>query len=138
MSEPISSAVVGTNAIAVVTGSAGVVIAGVNIGVGIGPIVMACMGAAFAMSYEREGNLFKRLCLTVFTAATGTGLSIFFAELFLHVTSLIPGHFEPGQNGVQMLVSFWLSYQLHRTILPASDKISLSLLGRIIKWGKEK
>lgn len=138
MSEPISSAVVGSNAVTAVIGSAGVVIAGFNIGVGIGPIVMACLGASFAMSYEKEGNLFKRLGFIVLTAATGTGLSVFFAEAFTHAISWIPGHFVPGKNGVQMLVSFWISYQLHRTILPASDKISLSLLGRILKWGKEK
>lgn len=135
MSEPITSSIA-ANAITAIAGSAGVVIAGVNLGVGIGPIVMACVGASFAMSYETEGNLFKKAAKLILTAGAGAGLSIFCADLILWALGSL--NFAPDRNGVQMLASLFLSYQMHRTILPSSDKISSSFLDRLLKWGKEK
>ena len=139
MTEPISSSVATNSAIAL-TGSAGVAIAGFNIGVGMGTIMMACLGATFAMSLESQGNLILKGLKVIATALSGIGLSFLAAAVFIWGLGLIPGEskIDVSFDAVQMMTSFFISYQLHRTILPGSDKVSSSLLGSLIKWGKEK
>lgn len=139
MSEPISSSVA-TNAATALAGSAGVAIAGFNIGVGMGTIMMACLGATFAMSLESQGNLILKGLKVIATALSGIGLSFLAAAVFIWGLGLIPGEskIDVSFDAVQMMTSFFISYQLHRTILPGSDKVSSSLLGSLIKWGKEK
>lgn len=139
MSEPISSSIA-TNSATALAGSAGVAIAGFNIGVGVGTILMACLGACFAMSLESEGKLALKAVKIVGTALAGIGLSFVAAAVVVWLMGLLPGQtkIEVSFDAVQMMTSFFISYQLHRTILPGSDKVSSSLLGRLITWGKEK
>jgi hypothetical protein len=89
---------------------------------------------------EQEGKLLLKAVKIIATALAGIGLSFVAAAIFVWFLGLIPGEtkIDVSFDAVQMMTSFFISYQLHRTILPGSDKVSSSLLGSLIKWGKEK